>query len=70
MRSADPTADSAGRMSPAAIGKLIGLDGRAVIRYCQRDLIEGAVQLPNGRWRVPVAAVEHLIPGTHPSNAT
>ena len=56
------SADSAGRVTPATAAEWTGASRDTVIRWCETGLLPGAVQLPSGRWRIPLRAIAHLIP--------
>lgn len=57
--------DESGWLTPDEFGAAIpgGLGAAAVRKWARQGKIPGAIRLPNGRWKIPEAAVRELLEG-------
>lgn len=56
-------------LTPVQVAQRLGLDRKTVYRWIRAGWLEGAVQLPNGRWRIPADVVEGIATAGAPTEA-
>ena len=54
--------------SPAEAGSQVpgGATGVTIRKWCRQGRVPGAIQLPSGRWKIPLSAIEAMMAASTP----